>query len=78
MYRCDVCGGLSKPNRSCKVIVTEKEIVHPFRPGVNKIRRDDGKWEYKADVGGKGKQIKREVKLCDECSMSYSDKIVQK
>jgi hypothetical protein len=34
--------------------------------------------EYKADVGGKGKQIKKEVKLCDECSMSHSDKIVQK
>lgn len=79
MYRCDVCGKVTQPSESCKVIISKKrEKNYRFRPGVNRVKREDGKWEYTNDNGGEGTEISKELKVCSKCAPQYKDKLLAK
>lgn len=67
MYNCQVCGKTVKANTRCFIIVTKTvDFFHPYRNKVHKIKIED-KWEYFDDPGGRGKQIKKEMKACPDC-----------
>lgn len=67
MYNCQVCGKTVPAGVRCFVITAAtKEVVHPYRPKAHRIRIDD-KWEMIDDPGGRGLQIKRELRACPDC-----------
>ena len=69
MFNCNVCGKTAKLGTKCHMILAKRKMhQHPFRPGANRIRNEEtGRWEFTADPGGRGWQIVKEVKACDEC-----------
>ena len=60
-FRCRKCGEVSEPKEPAHVIVVAtREHQHPFRDGA---MRDGNN-----DPGGMGKQITKELIVCEECS----------
>lgn len=77
MFRCEVCNAASKPGQRCiKVLVQAENKEYPRRSKANAGYKDTseenkGKSVYigSEDPGGKGWEIKKEVKVigCEEC-----------
>lgn len=68
MFICDRCKNPAPPNTRCnRIVVDVKDMEHPFRSRANRIKKEDGKWEAVPDQGGIGKQIVREIKVCQKC-----------
>ena len=81
-FRCEVCGKIAPVGTRCTMIpVQKREIIHPFRDGAGKVKREDGKWEYLADEGGRGSQTAKEIKACVICAppqQSVATPVIQK
>jgi hypothetical protein len=70
-FTCGVCGKTAPTGTRCTLIpVKKKEIQHPYRGGAHKAKREDGKWEFFPDEGGRGIQTAKEVKACINCAPS--------
>lgn len=69
MFNCQVCGKTTKEGTKCHLITAKRKMhEHPYRSGANRLKdHETGKWEYIADPGGRGWQIVRELKACEDC-----------
>lgn len=66
MYRCEMCRELVPPGTpSHRVVVETRERRYPYRPDLFAIK---GTKEKKADPGGVGREIVREVIACPRCA----------
>jgi hypothetical protein len=76
MYNCENCNKTIGPNlRMNKVVVQYRKWQHPFRSGVCKVKREDGKVEWLPDQGGTGLQIAKELCVCDSCRQALELKL---
>lgn len=68
-FICGVCRKSAPAGTRCTLVkVQEKDVVHPFRSHAHKSKREDGKVEYYADEGGRGKQTVKEIRACVNCA----------
>ena len=77
MYRCQICGGVVPAHSpAIRQVVETRRREYPFRSKANPFRKD-GKVEKTDDPGGVGREIVREILVCQACSEEpsgrYSD-----
>ncbi|HYR28543.1 MAG TPA: hypothetical protein VEU30_08760 [Thermoanaerobaculia bacterium] len=66
MYRCEICREVVQPHTpSHRLVVETREKRYPYRPDLYPIK---GTKEKKADPGGVGREIVREVVACPRCA----------
>jgi hypothetical protein len=70
MFRCDVCGSVAPPRTPCNRIVVEtRPKEYEARPRAHwQPPRAGGKGKWVDDPGGRGTEIVRERRACDECA----------
>jgi hypothetical protein len=70
MFRCDVCGSVAPPRTACNRVILEIRLAeYAARPRAYwQSPRAGGKGKWIGDPGGRGTEIVREVRACDECA----------
>jgi hypothetical protein len=68
MFRCESCNRVAPPKKPAnKVVVERRECAHAPRSDANS-HRPRRRRKAPRDPGGAGKQIVREMVVCDACA----------
>jgi hypothetical protein len=76
-FICGLCAVYTKPGeKAFRVIVETREKIYPYREGANVFvpRDEPGKKIIKDDLGGKGREIVKEVLACAPCAAAHKAK----
>jgi hypothetical protein len=79
MFNCGICSTPIGPRvRAKRVVIERRDVVYPHRARANPKRKrggggskgDDDSSGYRADPGGTGWEIVREIDACGRCAES--------
>jgi hypothetical protein len=83
MYRCEICGVVSKPRQPAYRIPFEtRRTFYPYRPKVNacykRLKGGGTKFVHTDDRGGAGYETAREVTACGACAARIAEQRAQR
>ena len=77
MFLCQQCGAVTPPRTSAELAVVEsRPKVYPFRREVQRELIHDERrkaWVKRDDPGGVGREIVREIRVCQACKTAFQD-----
>ena len=81
MYRCELCGALSKPGqRAIHIIVKTRPVSYPARANSQApVKRNDRtkRKRWRSDPGGTGNEIVDQALVCRVCASAHTTSAVE-